>query len=230
MDNSADLYEAVYRFASYNDYLDSMATKDDLEFLLEESTRRELVKLECRSNKPIISEEQFDKKKAAIEAGRTSKRVIEKKLCSTNKNIQGPLMQELAKREEGNIHNKFLTIIFLRNHNARGEEESAYIDYSARLHEEDWEVYFEGKKKLVPLPTDLSYYNWKKAETLYTSSLNFEVVLDYEKPKLIFVCKKDGISLDLNSKSFEPGGAVTRSEVENTNYNQVVLFDHIFKQ
>ena len=35
------------------------------------------------------------------------------------------------------------------------------IDYALRLKSENFEPYFERRKKLMPKPTDLSYYNWE---------------------------------------------------------------------
>jgi len=47
------------------------------------------------------------------------------------------------------------TIIFIRDKNTRGQEISGFIDYAHRLKVEDFEVYFSGKKRLLPKPTDL---------------------------------------------------------------------------
>jgi len=45
--------------------------------------------------------------------------------------------------------------VFIRDKNARGQEISGYIDYAHRLKTEDFEVYFNGKKKFLPKPSDL---------------------------------------------------------------------------
>lgn len=47
------------------------------------------------------------------------------------------------------------TIVFIRDRNSRQQEISGYIDYAHRLKSEDFEVYFAGKKKLLPKPSDL---------------------------------------------------------------------------
>ncbi len=52
----------------------------------------------------------------------------------------------------------FQSIIFIRDKNARGQEISGYIDFAHRLKTEDFEPYFTGKKRLLPRPSDLRYY------------------------------------------------------------------------
>ncbi|KPP67151.1 hypothetical protein Z043_114286, partial [Scleropages formosus] len=47
------------------------------------------------------------------------------------------------------------SIIFIRDRNSLGQEISGYIDYSHRLKTEAFEPYFNGKKRLLPRPTDL---------------------------------------------------------------------------
>lgn len=53
----------------------------------------------------------------------------------------------------------FQSIIFIRDRNSRGQEVSAYIDYAHRLKVDEFEIYFNGKKKLFPRRTDLRYFS-----------------------------------------------------------------------
>ena len=53
------------------------------------------------------------------------------------------------------------TIIFIRDNKNCKNEISGYIDLAHRLKTEDFRLYFEGKKVLLPKPSDLSYYNWE---------------------------------------------------------------------
>ena len=53
------------------------------------------------------------------------------------------------------------TIIFIRDCKKYSKSEvSGYIDLAHRLKTEDFRLYFEGKKTLLPKPSDLSYYTW----------------------------------------------------------------------
>ena len=72
-----------------------------------------------------------------------------------------PTLMALAAREELVRNGKLTTIIFIRDKNAKGQEVSGYIDYALRLKTENFEPYFEKRKKLMPKPSDLSYFNWE---------------------------------------------------------------------
>ena len=52
---------------------------------------------------------------------------------------------------------------------------SGYIDYAHRLKSENFEPYFERKKKLMPKPSDLSYYNWETQHSTSNFTPNFQV-------------------------------------------------------
>lgn len=41
------------------------------------------------------------------------------------------------------------SVIFLRDRNAKGQETSGYIDYAHRLKTENFEPYFDGRKKVT---------------------------------------------------------------------------------
>jgi hypothetical protein len=67
------------------------------------------------------------------------------------------------------------TIIFVRYKEQSGKEASAYIDYRDRLKNDNIEEIFNGKKDLVPRPTDLSYYNWTLQKVYSNDSTFFRV-------------------------------------------------------
>lgn len=52
---------------------------------------------------------------------------------------------------------------------------SAYIDYAQRLKTEDLDPVFECKKKLLPRPSDLSFYNWETQTSTSNGTPNFQV-------------------------------------------------------
>lgn len=55
---------------------------------------------------------------------------------------------------------------------------------------EDFEPYFDGKRKLLPRPSDLSFYNWDTAASTSNSSPNFQVLADNDAG-LLFKNKRD---------------------------------------
>lgn len=95
-------------------------------------------------------------------------------LANPEKMRKCKFLSALADREEDVLNGKKLTIIFVRVEN-KNSEISGYIDYAHRLKTEDFRPYFEGKKKLLPKPTDLSYYNWRTGMCVCNDSPNFKV-------------------------------------------------------
>ena len=84
-----------------------------------------------------------------------------KKFAPADKDLEGfPLLQALAQREELVRNGKLTTIIYIRDKNSKKQEVSGYIDYAHRLKSENWEHYFERKKRVMPHTSDLSFYNW----------------------------------------------------------------------
>lgn len=96
---------------------------------------------------------------------------------------------ELAKREEPNRTGKMTSIIFIRDKNSRGQEISGYIDYAHRLKTDDFSAYFNGKK-LLPKPTDLSFYNWENQMIVSNNTPNYQVISESVKG-LLFKNKRD---------------------------------------
>jgi hypothetical protein len=87
-----------------------------------------------------------------------------------------PFLQHLAAREKLVREGRLAVIIFIRDYNAKQQEVSGYIDYGHRLKtEKNFDQYFSRKAKLLPKPTDLSYYNWDTQTLKSNSSPNFEV-------------------------------------------------------
>ncbi|GLD93797.1 hypothetical protein PINS_up002402 [Pythium insidiosum] len=90
-------------------------------------------------------------------------------------------------------------IIFIRDKNPKGQEISGYIDYAFRLKTEAFEPYFERKKRLLPKPSDLSYYNWETQTSTSNSTPNFQVIADSETG-LLFKNKRDRKVVNVDPK------------------------------
>ncbi|XP_068949065.1 cilia- and flagella-associated protein 299 isoform X2 [Petaurus breviceps papuanus] len=164
----------VTQFNTYEDFLDSQITTLDLYYLEDEGLARQLVELGYRGSGEVVKREDFEARKAAIEIARLAERTQKRALASSGKELKDNFLKALAQREEDNrtgkvtiqknhrtfwklhqLHKK--SIIFIRDRNAHGQELSGYIDYAHRLKMEDFEVYFTGKRKLLPRPTDLRF-------------------------------------------------------------------------
>ncbi|XP_069601806.1 cilia- and flagella-associated protein 299 isoform X1 [Ranitomeya imitator] len=146
----------VAQYNTYEDFLDSQISSLDLFYLEDEELARQLVELGYRGSGEVLKREEFETRKAAAEASRLAQRTQQKILSSAGKELKDNFLKALALREEANRNGKMTSIILIRDKNSHGQELSGYIDYSHRLKSEDFEVYFSGKKKLLPRPTDLS--------------------------------------------------------------------------
>ncbi|XP_044080610.1 cilia- and flagella-associated protein 299 [Neovison vison] len=218
----------VTQFSTYEDFLDSQITTVDLYYLEDESLARQLVELGYRGTGEVVKREDFEARKAAIEIARLAERTQKKTLTSAGKDLQDNFLKALAVREEDNRNGKVSTVIFIRDKNPHGQEISGYIDYAHRLKIEDFEVYFSGKRRLLPKPTDLSFYNWDSHIAVWNSTPNYQVIADNPEG-LLFKYKRDRKILNVDPKS-SPGDNSTRTPIQTELYIQVVLFDHISRR
>ncbi|XP_038196110.1 cilia- and flagella-associated protein 299 isoform X1 [Arvicola amphibius] len=235
----------VTQFNTYEDFLDSQITTIDLYYLEDESLARQLVELGYRGTGEIVKREDFEARKAAIDIARLAERTQKKTLTSAGKDLQDNFLKALAMREEDNrngkvsvnqqrvaaayiMSKKLITVIFIRDKNSHGQEVSGYIDYAHRLKTEDFELYFTGKRRLLPRPTDLSFYNWDNHIAVCNSSPNYQVMADNPEG-LLFKYKRDRKILNVDPKA-QPGDNSARIPIQTELYMHVVLFDHISRR
>ncbi|KAJ1634981.1 hypothetical protein T492DRAFT_969381 [Pavlovales sp. CCMP2436] len=220
----------VNEFATYEDYLDSQISATDLYYLEDEDLARHLVELGYRGSGETLKREEFEARKRAAEQARLSKlRAEPKALASAGKDLSNsPLLAALAEREEMVRNGKLTTIIFLRDRNSKGQEVSGYIDFAHRLKAENLEPYFEGKRKLLPKPADLSFYNWETQTSTSNHTPNFQVIADNESG-LLFKNKRDRKVINVDPKA-KPGDNSRRIEISTHEYVQAVLYDHVTRR
>uniref|UniRef100_A0A7S0VHL9 Cilia- and flagella-associated protein 299 n=1 Tax=Polytomella parva TaxID=51329 RepID=A0A7S0VHL9_9CHLO len=217
-------------FATYEDYLDSQITSTDMYYLEDVELARHLVELCIRGNGEVIKREEFESRKDAAEAARQARlNKKPKKLASQGKVVEdSPLLQALKDREEAVRNGKLATIIFLRDKNSKGQEVSGYIDYGHRLKSESFEIYFDRKKRLMPKPSDLSFYNWETQMSTSNPTPSFQVMADNEAG-LLFKNKRDRKVINVDPR-MKPGDNSIRTELSTGEYLQVVLYDHVTRR
>nr|XP_025853999.1 uncharacterized protein C4orf22 homolog isoform X1 [Vulpes vulpes]XP_025854000.1 uncharacterized protein C4orf22 homolog isoform X1 [Vulpes vulpes] len=195
---------------------------------MDESLARQLVELGYRGTGEVVKREDFEARKAAIEIAMLAERTQKKTLTSAGKDLQDNFLKALALREEDNRNGKVSTVIFIRDRNSHGQEVSGYIDYAHRLKIEDFEVYFSGKRRLLPKPTDMSFYNWDSHIAVCNSTPNYQVIADNPEG-LLFKYKRDRKILNVDPKTL-PGDNSTRTPIQTELYIQAVIFDHISRR
>merc|ERR1711977_43324 len=170
----------------------------------------------CRKGEVLSREEFAARREAAEQAKRAKLQNAPKVLASAQKDLTAfPFLRNLAAREE-----------LVRN--GKGQEISGYIDYGHRLKEDHFEAYFERKKRLLPRPTDLSFFNWDTHHSTHNDSPNFQIIPDHEQG-LLFKNKRDRKVINVDPKG-EPGDNSKRSDIKTNEYIQVVIFDHMTRK
>ncbi|XP_030305778.1 cilia- and flagella-associated protein 299 [Calypte anna] len=210
-------------FRTYREYLESLVEPRDLQYLESLSVGRQLVELGVRGPGDVLQREEFEARKAELEAA-----APQKPLASVGKELKDNFLKVLAEREEGNRTGKISSIIFIRDRNSHGQEVSAYIDYAHRLTTDDFEVYFSGKRKLLPQKTDLSFYNWDRNVSTSNCSPNYQVIAE-NAGGLLFKNKSDRKIINVDPKAY-PGDNTTRMPVKTHLYLHVVIYDHIIRR
>lgn len=223
-DDAAAL-DVVERFETYEDYLDSQLTSNDMGYLEDEEMARQLVELGYRGLGDTIRREEFEARKKLVLERSSQKHIVPRKLASLDKDLtRSTFLQALAEREELLRSGKLTTILFVRDYNSKGQEVSGYIDLAFRMKNEDFTPIFEQRKKLLPKPSDLSYYNWETQLSTSNSTPLYQVIADSAQG-LLFKNKRDRKIVNVNPES-DPGDNSTRIELETDEYVQVVFYDH----
>lgn len=221
--------DSIERFTTYEDYLDFSITPQDRFYLEEDDLARQLVEIGHRKGEVLSREEFAARREAAEHAKKARLHSVSKVLASAMKDLTDfPFLKQLACREELVRNGKLSTIIFIRDKNAKGQEISGYIDYGHRLKIENFEPYFERKKRLLPRPSDLSFYNWDTQRSTSNESPNFQIMPDHEQG-LLFKNKRDRKVINVDPK-VAPGDNSTRLDVATSEYIQIVIFDHLTRK
>lgn len=138
-------------FSTYEEYLSSKIQDADLKYLGDSELAKQLVELGYRGSGETLKREEFEARKQAELANDSQKASEVKQLASANCDLsEYPFLHALAIREELVRAGKLTSIIFIRDVTASKQEVSGYIDYAHRLKTENFEPYFQRKKKLMP--------------------------------------------------------------------------------
>mmetsp|Transcript_846 Transcript_846/g.1632 ORF Transcript_846/g.1632 Transcript_846/m.1632 type:complete len:242 (-) Transcript_846:315-1040(-) len=216
----------VDKFETYEDYLDSLILDKDMYYIQDQTLARQLVELGFRGSGEAFKRDEFERRKREIaELRENAKNKNTEVLASKGKNVDNyPLLRALAEREKNVRHGKLTTIVFIRDKNSKGQEISGYIDYGHRLENDDFELYFDRKRRLLPRPSDLSFFNWSTQVSTSNPSRYFQVIADSDMG-LLFKNKRDRKIVVVDPDS-DCGDNSKRTELKTNEYLQVVIYDH----
>eukprot|EP00913_Durusdinium_trenchii_P008046 g7545.t1 len=127
---------------------DSLA---DRFYLEEDELARQLVEIGCRKGEVLTREDFAARREAAENAKKARLQNAPKVLASAQKNLTDfPVLRHLACREESRLSHKYSGHANAAKQSSFLEEISGYIDYGHRLKTENFEPYFDRKKRLLP--------------------------------------------------------------------------------
>jgi hypothetical protein len=214
-------------FPTYEDYLDSQISEKDLNYLQDEELARQLVELGYRGSGEALKREEFEARKREIEEAKSKANNNKGKvLASAGLDLShSPFLMALAEREEAVTQGKMTSIIFIRDRNHKKQEVSGYIDFNHRLKTEDFTPYFTGKKRLLPRPSDLSYYNWETQTSTSNPTPNFQIQAD-NYCGLLFKNKRDRKVINVDPFKEDSENTNERKDIKTHEYIQVVIYDH----
>ncbi|CAF0861267.1 unnamed protein product [Rotaria sordida] len=227
-DDQNAMTDFVTEFTTYEAFLDSQISEIDQNYLQDSDIAREFVELGYRGIGHAISRKDFQERKNRAEFILQSRRQGPIRIISDSLTIIEPFAKELALREEANRTTRLLTIIFIRNRNNIGHEISAYIDYAYRLKFEDFTQFFIGQNKLIPLTTDLSFYNWDTHMCTSNDTNNFHLLSDVNG--IQFRCEHDRKIVYVDPESKHYGDGTTRTSINAIGYLQIILYDHYLRR
>jgi hypothetical protein len=192
-------------------------------FIKDSDITREFVELGYRGVGHAITRKDFEERKHRAELVLLhSHRQYPISIISNSLTIIETFAKALAYREEANRTTRLLTIIFIRDKNNLGHEISAYIDYANRLKFEDFTKFFLGQNKLLPLTTDLSFYNWNTHMCISNDTNNFRLLSDINGIR--FRCEHDRKIVNVDPELNHYGDGTIRTIINAIGYLQIILY------
>ena len=190
---AAERDEVVDRFETYEEYLDTFISDEDMVFLGEEEIARLIVELGYRSS-GTLSREKFLQTKAELSAARniSSKQEVDMEDGDSEKGDSSStsgLLEAIRERFPQHLDNSLSTILFLSvspedglevNHPTDSRERdnvqlSGFIDLGSRMRRENFLPYLTGQKALRPRLGDLSFANLTRKRSRLCSSEDWKV-------------------------------------------------------
>ncbi|XP_055536603.1 cilia- and flagella-associated protein 299-like [Wyeomyia smithii] len=221
----------LLEFSSYQEYLQSLVTTQDLRYLGHEENGIRLYQTGYRS----LTQAAFESRRAEIA---DILYATQDRNVYFSRDIQSSdhFLGELATRERPNRLGMLSTIIYIRYYR-KNAEISGYIDYEHALRRTnkdkenalDWKLIFKGEQILYPTKFDLSYYNSRTDKVFKRNSRNYIVSCDPFRG-IVFrnIHDRKDILPDPIARYF--GTNTTRTELDSNIHEQVVLYDHVVRK
>ncbi|KAH8263079.1 hypothetical protein KR044_004085, partial [Drosophila immigrans] len=236
MSKQVDL--SVIHFATYEDYLDSFNTIEDIRYLGDAHVARCIAKLGYRSTKVPYNEEEF-KERHDVATQELQPKIMGLQFFSIfmSPNCTDPVLLQFKQRESPIFSKRLSTIVFVTSIQGDGSEISGYLDLESswqnamrRTHKHtNWQGIFEGKAKLIPKPGQLSFRNLRYNLVQYQDSDNFRVLHDH-RYGMLFMHRGDHKVIPVCGRRTPFSNHVKRSQVYSSKFGTVVFYDHYVRR
>ncbi|XP_030561516.1 cilia- and flagella-associated protein 299-like [Drosophila novamexicana] len=223
----------LLQFENYSDYIKSFISIKDQRYMESSKAITQFVKLGYRTTTKIYECDEFEYiRNKTLEL--INPRIQLGLQCGQYIKGNDPGLRALAEREVPNLLQKLSTIIFLVVRQPSGFDISGYIDYTDSLHSynlhlrcaTNWKGVFEGRCKLRPKPTDLSYYDLHKKLVISNNSGNYQTM--HFGQSMAFMHRGDHKVIHLDSH--HGTGSVKRSMIQASSMGTLILYDHVVRK
>lgn len=227
----SDDYSSLLQYNSYQHYLQSFITEQDISNINDESIILQLIELGYRNaTQSVLSRTEFTRYR--LQAEKNVHDRINSNVTIPHQNIinyldsnkidpaSSPLLHAISDRYESLRCNRLCTILYIRQYNTKQQEVSSYIDVSSRLDSITSADYIFQCK-----PNDLSYYNYCSLQCYVHSNHRFQCHTDIQHG-LCIKNKLDRKIININSMNNNEQSTTIRTEIKDNRYLQCVLFDH----
>ncbi|KAH8377642.1 hypothetical protein KR093_006403 [Drosophila rubida] len=223
----------LLRFESYAEYLQSFQYVEDHRYIGNLTAINKLVRLGYRNTGRVYTEEEFDKNKLkSFEL--INPKIVVRDLSDKWITMNDPGLRALAERERPNLLKKLSTIIFICARMPSGFDVSSYMDYAMNLrHFEmdvrgapNWNKIFNGTQKLMPKPSDLSYYDMRKKLVTHNDSDNYITLAMGNS--LVFLHRGDHKIIIPDGKG--AGNTFKKVMILSPSLGSIILYDHVVRK
>ncbi|XP_023211407.1 uncharacterized protein C4orf22 homolog [Centruroides sculpturatus] len=221
------IYTIVITYNTYEDYLETQISEENLKYFEDEEIAKKLVELGYWGTGKALKREEFYYWKKYAEKLRNENRKIVPIYKPRTETFTDEFLQALAEREVPNLNGDMSSILFLRTINNKGQEISSYIDLAHRLETEDFQLYFSGKRKLIPQYDDLSFCNWVTRYCVKNCTPHYDVIVE-KLEGIQFKHTGDGYIITVASEN--PGEDTFKRVIRSPSYYQIVFYDHLVRR
>jgi len=157
-------------FASYEEYLDSkLEEAERRQDAIDRAYHRLQLLWTLDPQGPLLTDKEFNRAKEAMGPEEKATKRGSRELSQVV-----PMLEQVSKEHSKGQH----LLLYLHVVHPSGAEVSGHIDLTDRLTDPDFLPELRLRGGLVPVPGDLTFYNWRTSSLRFCSSPHWEVLVE----------------------------------------------------